>query len=154
MASEKQIAANRRNASNSTGPKTKTGKKRASLNAFRHGLAAKGLRTIDAERLEQVARRIAGNSNDAAVLEFARSAAMAESDLAHVRQVRADLFALDSSFPSLAAPQYSGSAMEYEWAANALRRLVPELRSTYRYEKKAAARRDSAIRRMTEHIVG
>jgi len=40
MATEKQIAANRRNAQKSTGPRTPAGKARASLNNLRHGLRA------------------------------------------------------------------------------------------------------------------
>jgi hypothetical protein len=40
MASEKQIAANRRNAQKSRGPRSVAGKARASRNAIRHGLAA------------------------------------------------------------------------------------------------------------------
>jgi hypothetical protein len=40
MATEKQIAANRANAARSTGPITIAGKKRASLNALRHGITA------------------------------------------------------------------------------------------------------------------
>ncbi len=40
MATEKQIAANRRNATNSTGPRSKSGKERSRMNALRHGLAA------------------------------------------------------------------------------------------------------------------
>src|ERR1700726_3572180 len=36
--SPKQLAANRANAQLSTGPKTEAGKRRSSLNAFRHGL--------------------------------------------------------------------------------------------------------------------
>ena len=39
MASEKQIAANRRNAQRSTGPKTAAGKLKSSRNALRHGLS-------------------------------------------------------------------------------------------------------------------
>lgn len=38
MATEKQIAANRRNAQHSTGPRTEAGRTRSRLNAFRHGL--------------------------------------------------------------------------------------------------------------------
>lgn len=38
MATDKQIAANRRNAQKSTGPKTLNGRATSSRNAFRHGL--------------------------------------------------------------------------------------------------------------------
>lgn len=40
MTSLRQIESNRRNAQKSTGPKTETGKQRASQNAIRHGLTA------------------------------------------------------------------------------------------------------------------
>ena len=40
MASERQVAANRRNAARSTGPRTAAGKLRSRQNAYRHGLTA------------------------------------------------------------------------------------------------------------------
>src|SRR3954452_4097773 len=40
MATAKQIAANRRNAEKSTGPKTEEGKNRTRLNSLKHGLGA------------------------------------------------------------------------------------------------------------------
>src|SRR5688500_18959749 len=40
MATDKQIAANRRNAQNSTGPKTPEGRAAVRFNALRHGLDA------------------------------------------------------------------------------------------------------------------
>jgi hypothetical protein len=43
MASEAQMAANRRNALLSTGPKTAAGKEISRVNALRHGLAARQL---------------------------------------------------------------------------------------------------------------
>jgi hypothetical protein len=43
MTSEAKIAANRRNALKSTGPKTERGRERARLNALRHGMTAKQL---------------------------------------------------------------------------------------------------------------
>lgn len=185
MASEKQIAANRRNARNSTGPRTIAGKKRTRLNALRHGLSSQGLRTVEAERVEQLARQIAGDCENRIVLELARSAAAGELELAQVRQVRADLIALASSLGSsepldFRSPadkvrllmgreqwtdgmrhvnpsptkQFNPSApmpaVELERMADVVRRVLPELRRIYRYEVRAAARRDRAIRKIRE----
>jgi hypothetical protein len=47
MSSKAQIAANRRNAENSTGPKSVFGKMRASQNALRHGLRARKVISFD-----------------------------------------------------------------------------------------------------------
>ena len=55
MASEAQVAANRRNARKSTGPKTDAGRAVASRNALRHGLTAEQLVLFD-ERAEDLAR--------------------------------------------------------------------------------------------------
>ncbi len=40
MASSQQIAANRRNAKKSTGPRTEKGKERSSQNSYKHGLSS------------------------------------------------------------------------------------------------------------------
>ena len=47
MATKRQISANRQNATKSTGPRTKAGKKRASRNPLKHGLCALDLLTPD-----------------------------------------------------------------------------------------------------------
>ncbi len=47
MATAKQAAANRRNAADSTGPRTKSGKARSSGNALKHGLSAEQVVMLD-----------------------------------------------------------------------------------------------------------
>ena len=55
MATEKQIAANRRNALKSTGPRSERGKAFTRLNSLRHGLRAKP-GTLAAERLRELSQ--------------------------------------------------------------------------------------------------
>jgi len=81
MVSERQIAANRRNARKSTGPRSGVGKKRASRNAYRHGLSLSITSTAAvAKQLDKLVRKIAGNTENAIVLERARAIAQAELD--------------------------------------------------------------------------
>ena len=47
MASQRQILANRRNATKSRGPQTQQGKERSRMNALRHGLAAATINSSD-----------------------------------------------------------------------------------------------------------
>lgn len=56
MSSEKQIAANRANATHSTGPRTIEGKARSRTNAWKHGLRAEKIVITgeDAEDLEAI----------------------------------------------------------------------------------------------------
>src|SRR5215216_3084192 len=88
MASERQIAANRRNAQKSTGPRTAAGKERASRNAYRHGL-----RTFfgvnAAADVERIARELAGAEQGPIIMSWARTAAEAALDIERVRRLRA-----------------------------------------------------------------
>jgi len=152
MASERQIAANRRNARKSTGPRSGTGKKRASRNAYRHGLTLNITSTAAfAKQLDKLVRKIAGNTENAIALERARAIAQAELDLARVRRAKVALIErasalgeLDQGRPTLPEPTALPS-QEPDRSAEAVRRVLPELRKLDRYERRAAARLDRAV---------
>jgi hypothetical protein len=112
MASERQIAANRRNAQKSTGPRSASGRKRSSQNALRHGLA-RPLSAADFEKqLEDFARQISGGSDAPATLALARTAAEAELELSRVRQVRKAMIERCMIFGELESHSYFRSDME------------------------------------------
>jgi hypothetical protein len=175
MASERQIAANRRNARKSTGPRSGAGKKRASHNAYRHGLTLSVASTAAfAKQLDKLVREIAGDTEDAIMLERARAIAQAELDLARVRRAKVALIERASAFGELEPSQVLSSvtqiirfvnaldrgrlivpkpidalaampSQEPDRSAEAVRRILPELRKLERYERRAAARRDRAV---------
>jgi hypothetical protein len=102
VASEPQIAANRRNGRKSTGPRSRGGKKRVSGNAYRHGLTLSiGSSTAFAKQLEQLARKIAGDTKDEVILQYARAVAQAELDLARVRRAKVALIQRVSALGAL-----------------------------------------------------
>jgi hypothetical protein len=119
--SERQIAANRRNAEKSTGPRSDCGKKRATQNAFCHGLTL----PISAEferQVEILTRQIAGDTEDMTTFEPARTAADAELELVRAQQVKTALieridafgsFECSKHFPSLQAPRSGGSMNDW-----------------------------------------
>ena len=96
MTTERQIGANRANARASTGPRSATGKTRASRNARRHGLSisAHSHPGLSVE-VEALAHEIAGQEAAPEILECARRVAEAQVDLMRVRQARHQLIARD-----------------------------------------------------------
>jgi hypothetical protein len=90
MATERQIAANRRNASKSTGPKTSAGKHCASANSYRHGLSVRTDDEDNFDDIEWLVRNIAGETTNEHLLQCARIAARAHLDLVRVRQLKVD----------------------------------------------------------------
>jgi len=175
MASERQIAANRRNARKSIGPRSGAGRKRASRNSYRHGLTLNIASTAAyAKQLDKLARKIAGDTKDAITLERAREIAQAELDLARVRRAKVALIERARAFGELDPPQAFSTVTEIKRFFNALdrgrlivpkptdpsatmpsqepdrtaeavRRVLPELRKLDRYERRAAVRRDLAV---------
>src|SRR5262249_8791614 len=104
MATERQNAANRRNARRSNGTRSGAGKRRASRNALRHGLsvAFDDLDQSDDARL--LLRRIVGDSTDEDLLHEARAAVRAHLELVRVRQVKANIINVVMEFGRLKAP--------------------------------------------------
>jgi len=180
MASERQIAANRRNARKSTGPRSGAGRKRASHNAFCHGLTLSITSTAAfAKHLDRLVRKIAGDSEEAIVLERARAVAQAELELARVRRTKVALIERASAFGQLDPPRLTVTQMirllnafdrgrlivpkpldasatmpsqEPHRSAEAVRRVLPELRKLDRYERRAAARRDRAVLNLSDRM--
>jgi len=173
MASERQIAANRRNACKSTGPRSASGKKRSSKNAFRHGLTVPPSGAKFAQEVETLAHQIMGGRTDEVALAFARDAAAATLELARVRRFKSVLIERVAACGSFNPPKLFRSRQEEalwmmglwtvrpqldldpvppmptekpERATEAIRRALPELVRLARYESRAAARRDRAIR--------
>jgi hypothetical protein len=174
MASERQIAANRRNARKSTGPRSGAGRKRASRNAYRHGLTLSITSTAAfAKQLDTLVREIAGDTEDAITIERARAVAQADLELARARRAKVALIERASAFGALDAPRLTVPQMirlvnafdrgrysipkpidasatmpshEPDRLAEAVRRVLPELRKLDRYERRAAAQRERAVR--------
>jgi hypothetical protein len=91
MTSDRKIAANRRNASRSTGPRSAAGKARSSRNALRHGLTISLANdTSRSAEIQRLAHAIAGTS-DPSRFHFACQAAQAELEILRVRVARAAL---------------------------------------------------------------
>jgi hypothetical protein len=120
MATERQIAANRRNAVKSTGPRSSAGKRRARRNSYRHGLSVAA--TGSPEQVEKLARKIAGAGADAMVLEQARTVAQAQLDLTQIRRMRASLIQRMSEFGVLDTPDPLGTFRDIKRILNSIDR--------------------------------
>jgi hypothetical protein len=182
VATDRQIAANRRNAGKSTGPRSPAGRKRASRNAYRHGLSSSNTSETEsaAAQPEELAREIlldvAGKTDHAIMLGHARSVAYAILDLDRVRKARLALIEQVRAFGGLDAPEPFRTVSqirrffaaldrgillepkitvppmpseEPERTAVAIQRALPELLKLERYERRAASRRDRALRDLT-----
>jgi hypothetical protein len=127
-----------------------------------------------AKQLETLVREIAGDSKDVIVLEHARAVAQAELELARVRRVKVALIERARAFGELDPPQAFSTVTEIkrffnaldrdrlivpkpidasatmpsqepDRSAEAVRRVLPELRKLDRYERRAAVQRHQAV---------
>jgi hypothetical protein len=98
MASEKQIAANRANAENSTGPKTPEGKAKTRLNAKRDGITGQILTLSEEDRpiFERLKSELIADLNPKTVMELklANSIAWDTWRLDRLRAVEMNMYAL------------------------------------------------------------
>ena len=174
MASERQIAANRRNARKSTGPRSERGEEAGGPQRLPPWpeVALHLATAAYAKQLAKLVREIAGNTEDPILLERARAVAQSELDLARVRRAKIALIErarafgeLDPRFrtvtqikrffnaldrgrllvPTPVDPSATMPSQEPFRSAEAVRRVLPELRKLDRYERRAAARRDRAV---------
>ena len=133
MASSKQIAANRRNARKSTGPKSVRGRARSSRNALRHGLAV----PVEADphvrdEVKKLAKAIAAAAGLARPGEAAHAFAEAEFDLLRIRKLKSTVLN-EAGF-------IAGGDLDD------LASLNDKLSKLARYERRAFSRRKRALR--------
>lgn len=131
MTSDRKATSNRKNAQNSTGPRTELGRLRSRSNARRHGLAiAIGSDPSFSKDIEALATALANGGGPIAG-EFARQVAEAQLDLLRIRNLKAARFNAVVGNPDAMLADYaelSGSLAQLE-----------------RYERRAFSRRKRAL---------
>jgi hypothetical protein len=135
MTSPHKIAANRRNARRSTGPRTAAGKRNSVGNALRHGLLA----SIDADPemsrvVVRIAAALAGPDASPRLRALVRPVAEAQADMLRIRGARTKLI-------DLAAAGAQGTI-------DAIVGSLPTLVRLDRYERSAMRRRHRALREL------
>lgn len=134
MTSEKRLAANRRNAQRSTGPRTQDGKARSRLNAVKHGLAASLPVLVETPATAHLSGLLAPGAGDDAAKAAAARLAVAEAVIERCRHARADA---------------AGTIIEDETAsaedrAAAIAAAAGRMAAMQRYERKARRLADAA----------
>ena len=132
MVTEKQVAANRRNALKSTGPRSLAGKIKSRANALRHGLATKTLLDPSKRQKIDALTQIFARQTDSVA---ARGIAEAQVELHYVERYRAELLA------EIPTPDEAGLGERGEEITKILRNIERLLR----YERNAASKRKRAM---------
>jgi hypothetical protein len=145
MATDRQIAANRRNGALSRGPKTAAGKARSSRNALKHGLAIPIMPDrATVRKINRAARQMAPSAVGDSIRN-AQIAAEANFELARVRAAFEALIARMSISPtSNAGPGDTPGPTK----SAALIHIFAELDKLDRYERRAFSRRRRALRNL------
>lgn len=136
MTSAKAIAANRRNARNSTGPRRAAGKRNAAANSLRHGVTGSLLADpAMGAAVRRIASALAGPGASPARLALVMPIAEAEAELLRIRNARA-------TWINLAAAQLPQNA---DCEIEAIGLSLTTLGRLDRYERRAMARRKRAL---------
>jgi hypothetical protein len=94
LASEEQIAANRRNAKKSTGPKTAAGRLTSSRNSFRYGLSLPlTFEVAESAKAERMLQMLVSDLADEERVQAATEMAQAELELRRVGAIRTTMLA-------------------------------------------------------------
>src|SRR5262249_6697149 len=161
MTSETKRAANRRNASRSTGPRSAAGKKRVSQNALRHGLAISLREDAAAQaEIERLAKLICGDG--ASRLKYELALVMAESEIVLRRARMAPVAIIERAMNAAHVRADQGQPRAHPGRGagtdapataaptdiEALRQALPQLARLERYARRAFLRGDRAARRL------
>ncbi len=142
MTSNRKITANRTNARKSRGPKTASGKARASHNAFRHGLAAVTRNHFAyADQIVRVAKAILGNATHPLLYEQALAFAECQVLLGRLHQERVAIIERRLPVPAIETQ----AAIRVRDESAAARAAMPELHRLVRYERRAWSRGKKAM---------
>jgi hypothetical protein len=137
MTSTRKLESNKRNASQSTGPRTPGGKLHSRNNARRHGLATRLEDSCEVnEKIEYLAAILAEGSNDFLRIEQSRILAGCHFDLRRIRAARHDVFLKMDNLEDV-------SGNDFEIALSAMDRIS-------RYERRALSKRRRALRKSNE----
>jgi hypothetical protein len=137
MTSDRKAISNRKNAQNSTGPRSELGRRHSRRNAMRHGLAiAIGSDPSFSKDIEALASTLEGGGGGQIVGEFARQVAEAELDLLRIRKLKAARFNTVFGNPEPKLGDYA--------------ELSETLAQLERYGRRAFSRRKRALLAMSE----
>ena len=141
MTSEAKIAANRRNAQKSTGPRTVLGKARSRGNALRHGLSISVRSDPTASKdIAALAEAFLPPDPDETAQRIAALAAEAQLEIVRVRQMRIESLSIDR--------RGTLKGDTDDTTAVAFARAAPLLSSFDRYESRALSKRKRALRKL------
>ena len=175
MTSNAKIAANRKNARRSCGPKTAAGKSRAKANATRHGLAGVKYET---DELRALARGLLRGRGEGEFVEHkfehAINLAQSELDLQRVQEARIRILEMMAACPKSRASSSGSLEREKSWPketddlpgalfpsavsvsmveviyADAFYRALSALQKLRRYERNAWLKRNRAIQQLMQ----